>query len=87
LILESSLHFWQASLKIFKKLKWANGEFLSSKMEETLLKKLKKKQVPKGIKYFMDLGAKMNIEQGLQQSSWLTYEYALILSKFILTQI
>ena len=51
--LENSLKYWQKALKLFAKVKWPIGEYYWGKLEDTLKKKMKRKDIiHKPVKYY-----------------------------------
>ena len=82
-MLESSLHFCQASLKIFKQIKCSTGQLHSGLHEDNLIKKLKKRvAIPKSTRYYIELNKKAMEEESLKECSWINTKYLVLLSKF-----
>jgi len=84
---ESSLHFWQASLKIFKQINCATGQLHCGKHEDSLIKKLRKKAQPKSTRHYIDLNKKAKSEKGLTEWSWISSKYTFLLGNCFIFKI
>ena len=53
-LIVNSLKYCQKALKVFGQVKWPIGEYYCSKLEDTLKRKMKRKDItPKTVKYYM----------------------------------